>query len=503
MEPVHLGIDLGTSSVKVVALDSRGDELASDQLHYPISRPQPQWAEQDPHEWWQATSAAVKRLLAGAGGAWHVESVGLSGQMHGVALVDARGVPIRPAITWSDSRSGEQVARWARIMDPKRVERIAGMPMAAGMMAASLAWLKDHEPGVLAQARQALLPKDYLRFRLTGRFGTEPTDAAGSLLYDLRGGYVSAEITAALGIDPALFPVLGRTMQVAGRITSSAAVDTGLPEGVPVAFGGSDQAMAALALGIEDESLAAVALSSGGTAVKRTRSPLDAGHGLHVMPFVEPGTWFAMGVVLAAGLAIDWLNDDVFGEGREPAAISKLMAAAAGAPPGADGLIALPHLGGIRTPRADDTARGHLIGLGYNHGRPQLARAMIEGIAFSLLNSLSLMSAAGEPAREITLSGGAARFGVWREVISGVSGLPVRISSDLLHSAIGAAMAGAAAVGSPLPERGGRLEARIIPDPALVDRYASLAERFWHYDRLLDDTKRPTQPTLSNQEKTR
>lgn len=481
---VFIGVDLGTSSVKVVALDARGKELAASQVHYPISRPKPQWAEQDPEEWWAATCRAIREVI-GEQSSWRVEAVGLSGQMHGLTLVDEAGLVVRPAITWSDARSGEQVARWSARMDPARVEAITGMPIATGMMAASLAWLRDHEPIALLMAKAALLPKDYLRLRLTGSLGIEPTDAAGTLMFDIRRGCPSAEIADVLGLDGDFFPPLGETLSVAGVVTAAAARETGLPAGTPVAFGGSDQAMAALALGLEDERLAAVALSSGGTVVKRTGRPLDQGYGLHVMPFVAPDTWLAMGVVLAAGLAVDWLIGNLFRIGATTKAVSKLMIEAADVPPGADGLIVSPHLGGIRTPRADQSVRANFIGLGYNHGQAHVARAMIEGIGFSLCNSLRLMAEAGEPAREITLSGGAARFPAWRQVIAGIAGMPVRISSDLQHSAIGAAMAGASAVEQPLPSRRDCVEAVVNPEPALVETYARLAERYWAADAFL------------------
>lgn len=483
---VFIGIDLGTSSVKVVALDARGAELAVSQVHYPISRPKPQWAEQDPAEWWAATCRGIREITADQG-SWRVAAVGLSGQMHGLTLVDGAGAVVRPAITWSDARSDVEVASWSAKMDLSRVEAIAGMPIATGMMATSLAWLKGHEPEALLRAKAALLPKDYLRFRLTDSLGTEPTDAAGTLMFDIRRGCASTEIADALGLDVDLFPPLGETLSIAGVVSVVAARDTGLPAGTPVAFGGSDQAMAALALGLEDERLAAVSLSSGGTVVKRTGLPMDRGYGLHVMPFVAPDTWLAMGVVLAAGLAVDWLIGSLFRSDATTDSVSKLMVEAAHVPPGADGLIVSPNLGGIRTPRADQGVRASFIGLGYNHGQAHVARAMIEGIGFSLCNSLRLMAEAGEPASEITLSGGAARFPVWREVIAGIAGMPVRISSDLQHSAIGAAMAGASAVGQPLPSRRARVETVVSPEPAVVETYARLADRYWAADGLVTE----------------
>jgi xylulokinase len=282
----------------------------------------------------------------------------------------------------------------------------------------------------------------------------------------------------AVGHPIRLLPDAGPSLGLAGRITPEASRHTGIPAGVPVAYGGGDQAMAALALGLTDRSLAGVAISSGGTIFKCTSAPLGGEHGLHVMPYVRPHEWMAMGVVLAGGLAIDWLVGRLLGKEPTPRRISALMSEANAVPKGAEGLIASPHLGGTRTPVADESARAQLFGLGFQHGHAHVARALVEGVCLALSSCLESMQFAGDPAQELIVSGGGARFPLWRQTLADVTGLPVRVSSDLEHPALGAALTGAAAVGESvafMPAT--RIAMTIDPDPAVHDLYADIAKR--------------------------
>jgi xylulokinase len=282
----------------------------------------------------------------------------------------------------------------------------------------------------------------------------------------------------AVGHPVRLMPDAGPSLGLAGQVTPEAAQQTGIPAGVPVAYGGGDQAMAALALGLTDRSLAAVAISSGGTIFKCTSAPLGPEHGLHVMPYVRPHEWMAMGVVLAGGLAIDWLAGRLLGEEPTSKRISALMSEANSVPKGAEGLIASPHLGGTRTPVVEEGARAHLSGLGFQHGQAHVARALVEGVCVALCACLARMQFAGDPAQALIVSGGGARFPLWRQTLADVSGLPVRVSSDLEHPALGAALAGAAAVNEPVAfAPATRIAMTIEPDPAAGDIYADVAER--------------------------
>ena len=476
MEPIYIGIDLGTSSVKAVGLSPAGVVVALAQVRYPLLRPRPGWAEQDASAWWRATQEAVGEVLAA--GRFDVRAVALSGQMHGLVAVGKDARPVRPAIIWSDMRSAEQVAAWRALLDPSRVEFITGMPIAVGMLGVSLSWVKEHEPDVYDEISAVMLPKDYIRLLLTGVVAIEPTDAGGSLLFDIRHGVASADIMDAVGHPVRLLPDAGPTLGLAGRITREASRHTGIPADVPVAYGGGDQAMAALALGLTDRSRAAVAISSGGTIFKCTSAPLGPEHGLHVMPYVRPREWMAMGVVLAGGFAIDWLADRLLGKEPTSKRISALMSEANAVPKGAEGLVASPHLGGTRTPVVDEGARAHLSGLGFQHGQAHIARALVEGVCVALSSCLTSMQFAGDPAQELVVSGGGARFPLWRQTLADVTGLPVHVSSDLEHPALGAALAGAAAVSEPVAfTPATRIAMTIDPDPAAGGLYADIAKR--------------------------
>lgn len=474
----HLGIDLGTSSVKCVLLDDRAVVAATSQVRYGVRRDRPGWAEQDPDAWWSATVRAIGEALAAAPGQ-AIGSVGLSGQMHGVVLVGADGTHERPAIIWSDSRSSAEVEHWREQVGDELVASTCGMPIATGIAALSLTWLQRHEPEVLARTRWVMQPKDYLRLRLTGEPGIEPTDACASLLVGVDDLQPVPRFLELSGIAASMLPALVPTLATAGAVSAAASADTGLAAGTPVAAGGGDQAMAAFALGLDDFDRAAVAISSGGTTVLPTRrdartvAALGAGH--HVLAAADPGARLGMGVVLAAGLATQWLAHQLLQGAHSEAA---LLEAAGAIPPGAEGLVASPHLGGTRTPVVDGRALGGFIGIGYHHTPAHLMRGLVDGVALALAQSLEGMADDEVAPSEIVLSGGGARFPVWQRAIADASGLPVVLSSDLEHSALGAALAGAAAVGAELPfDARSRVRDRVEPEPSRVEAYRELAAR--------------------------
>jgi len=492
MREAFLGIDLGTSSVKAVLVDGLGAEIAVAQEPYGIDRSVPLRAEQDPEQWWRAASAVVQRTLRSVD--VRVMSVGLSGQMHGLVMLDEDDAPTRPAIIWSDSRAGDQLAKWSTALSPARVEQITGFPISLGMMGLSLTWVKDHEPAVYARTRTVMSPKDYLRLRLTGVRATEPTDAGGTLLYDIRQGAMSQEILSAVGLREDLFAPVVPTLSISGEVTASSADSTGLTKGTPIAAGGGDQAMAALALGLDDTTRAAVALSSGGTVFKRTAHPLDHSRGLHVLPDAVEGKWLAMGVVLSAGLGVNWVADRLLGKGASPQAVTELLTAADGVEAGSEGLLFSPHLGGVRTPKVDSEMRGAIVGLGFRHGSAHVARAMVEGVCIGLRHSLESMSDADVPVRELIVSGGLARFGVWRQTLADATGLPVHVSSDLEHSALGAAYAGAQAVGRPLGvDFSTRVSSTHEPNPRSETVYSELSNELRSVESFLAHRKEPLQ----------
>lgn len=469
MRRAWLGIDLGTSSVKCLVLDEDGLVVATAQERYGVSRPRPGWAEQDPEQWWQATIRATRAALAQLPAHVIVSGVGLSGQMHGVVLVDAADAPVRPAIIWADSRAIAEVADLREAIGDEQMERKTGFRPATGMAATSLLWLRRNEPQTLDTARFAFQPKDYIRLRLTGIAAVEPTDAGASLLFALGAEHPDPELTAAAGIDPALIPSSSATLAAAGAITDAAAAETGIPVGVPVAAGGSDQAMAALALGLDAPERAAVALSSGGTMI------VPAGErsvpvGLHTLAAAEPGNRLAMGVVLAAGLATDWVA-------KMAGSTAGFLLERAGEIEMDDALMALGDLGGTRTPIVDDAPQGAFSGLGYSHEPAHLMRATVESVAISLADALRAIDE--DAHASVVLSGGGTRFQVWRQAVADATGRPVIVSADLEHSAIGAALTAASASGATVSfdARSRVQDQPVHPDPRSVARLDAIRVR--------------------------
>lgn len=491
---VHLGIDLGTSSVKCALVSDAGVVVATSQVSYGIDRPHPGWAEQDPALWWSATAQAVQEVLA-----QHPEppaSVGLSGQMHAAVLVDEHGEPVRPAIIWPDARTASAISTWRDAVGDRFVTTNCGMPIAAGLAGVSLSWLAAHEPESLRRAASILQPKDWIRYRLTGDLALEPTDACASLLFSIVDERPIPELLSLAGVRAEQLPPMLPTLSVAGHVTSAAAAATGLPVGVAVSAGGSDQSMAAVALGLDRPDRAAIAISSSGTALvpveagTRSLERLSLHH--HVIAGAAAGSRLAMGVVLAAGLATRWLADDLL---MRTATEADLLHAADRIPPGADGLSANPHLGGTRTPIVDGRPQGAFVGLSFQHTPAHLMRAIVDGVAISLTDSVRAVQSASRPVQEIVLSGGGARFTTWHRAIADASGLPVVLSSDLDHSPIGAAVAGSHSTGHTVAFDGReRVQSRIEPD---AQRAAAFREaRALATDRgLLASSPATTSPT--------
>ncbi|ERG64268.1 hypothetical protein L332_07355 [Agrococcus pavilionensis RW1] len=471
---VHLGIDLGTSSVKCVLLSESGEVTAASQVAYGIDRPHPGWAEQDPELWWSATVDAVREVLV-RGGALP-SSIGLSGQMHGIVLLDERGLPVRPAIIWPDARTRAEAELWRTAVGDAQVTSRCGMPIASGLAGLSLTWLSKHEPAALAAASSVLQPKDWIRFRLTGALALEPTDACATLLFSIVDEQPVPELLALAGVSREQLPPMMATQSVAGEVTRRAADATGLRPGTPVAAGGGDQAMAAIALGLDRPERAAISISSSGTAVVPlelgTRSIATLSRTHHVIAGAHPGSRMAMGVVLAAGLATRWLAEDLL---QGLASEGELLEAADAILPGSEGLTANPHLGGLRTPVVDGRPQGAFLGLGFHHRPAHLMRAVVDGVALSLAQSV-LATPARSPVKEIVLSGGGSRFAVWHRAIADASGLPVVLSADVDHSPLGAALVGAIAAGQPVDfDSGARIRGRVEPDPVRAAAYRRVA----------------------------
>jgi len=437
---VLLGIDLGTSSLRAAVVDEGGHIRGLGQQEYGIDVPRPGWAEQQVDAWWGAAARATRQALQQAGVApATIRGIGLSGQMHGTVLVGAEGDAIAPAIIWADARSTGEAEGINGLLGTERLAAIAGNRVSPGFMAATLAWLGQHEPRLLGSAHYALLPKDYLRLRMTGEATAEPSDASASLLFDITKWQWSQVLVDAAGVDSRLLPPLVPSAAVAGRLQAAAAEELGLLPGMPVVAGAGDQAAQAVGNGVIEETEASSTIGTGGQILQPCRRPAaDSRLRVHCFCHAAPHTWYLMGAMLSAGLSLRWWRDILGLTG--PEAYASLGAEAAIVPPGAEGLLFLPYLLGERTPHMDADARGAFIGLTLRHGRGHLARAIMEGVTFALRDGLEVLSKLAPRPRRLVASGGGAKSRLWVQIQADVLGLPITTVVGEERAVVGAAM---------------------------------------------------------------
>jgi xylulokinase len=482
-----LALDLGTSAVKALLVAADGQVLGSGQVGYPIHHPAPGRAEQDPEEWWQAAGQAARQALAALPLGEKVAAIGLCGQMHGTILLDGQDRLLDPAVIWPDQRTLPQIEEVGMLVGLERLIELAGSPAAAGFQALTLRWFQQERPETWRRVRRALLPKDYLRFRLTGRFASDPSDACGTLLFDVRTRDWSGEITAALGIDPALLPPVQASDSVAGELLPQAAGFLGLPGGIPVVTGAGDTPAALLGAGVIDPQVLLLNISTGGqAALPVVEATVDrAGRAHTFCTALSPGEgqagWYLLGGTLSAGLSLRWLRDQVFGLPGEQAyeAMSDL---AEQVPPGARGLLFLPYLVGERTPHMDPQARGMFLGLTLQHGQAELVRAVMEGVVLALYEAYRVLLETGGAPHKLVLAGGGSRSFAWRQIVADVFDLPVHRLLVADQSAAGAALLAGAGTG--LFEAGeaarewARYDPPIDPNPWNHARYQELLPVF-------------------------
>jgi len=478
MMPYLLGLDIGASRTKGVLIDPDGRIVGSAAQDYPIAQPQPGWAEQEPELWWQAACVVTRGALAQAGlPASEVAGIGLSGQMHGTVLVDCAGHPTRPAIIWPDQRSVAEVRRVEQTMGLARLGRLAANRLAVGFTAASLLWLLNREPDRLAAADRVLLPKDYVRLRLTGRMATDVSDASATLLYDVVGRRWSQELLSEWKLPHWLLPEVLESAAVAGELLPAAGEALGLPPGIPVVAGAADQACQAVGSGLLDPGLASCTVGTGGQLLTPLVAPsYDRELRLHTFCHALPERWYSLAATLAGGLALRWFREQFC-----PAETSfeQLAGEAAGVPAGAEGLLFLPYLVGERTPHFDATARGAFVGLTLRHGRAHAARAIMEGVAFALRDGLEIMRALGPGPTQIITAGGGGASQPWQTILAGVFGLPARSALGAERTAVGAAFLAGLGIGlyaeaAEARARAVRYGPAIEPLPADVARYEEL-----------------------------
>ena len=479
----YLGIDVGTTAVKALVVDEIGAVVGEAESALEVSVPQPGWAEQEPSDWWQGTVDAARAACAQAG-IRDVGSIGLSGQMHSSVLLDRADRVVRPAILWNDVRTTAQCRFITDRLGKTGLRRLVGNPALEGFTAPKLLWVRDEEPGLFDQTRTVLLPKDYVRLLMTGEKATEPSDAAGTLLFDVRRGCWSAEMLAALQLDPAMLPPVRGSSGVTGRLTQAAAAELGLRRGTPVVGGGADNAAAAVGSGVVGQGALQTSIGTSGAVVAPIERPrVDPGMRIHSFNHAVPDTWYLMGVVLSAGAALAWFRRALAGQGGRPPTYDELIAEAVGIPPGADGLTFLPYLTGERTPHADSNARGVFAGMHAGHHRGHLVRAVLEGVTFALRDSLELMRRLGVDAEDAVAVGSGARSAVWRQMQADVLGVPVVTVAPSGGAPYGAAVLAAAGSGrftsveEACREWIRQLD-RLEPSPAAAAAYGQAYERY-------------------------
>jgi xylulokinase len=426
-----LGLDVGTSGARAVAVDETGEVVAEASSEYPLHSPRPGWTEQDPEDWWEGAKEALAKVAAGV----EVVGLGLTGQMHGSVFLDDSGAVIRPALLWNDQRTQAQCRTITGAVGEERLIELAGNPALTGFQAPKILWLRDEEPDNYSRVSSVLLPKDYIRLRLTGERATDASDAAGTLLLDVKERGWSAEILDALEIPPEWMPEVYEGPESTGELRRDVAQELGLPQGIPVAAGGGDNAAAAVGVGVVESGFLSSSVGTSGVlfAASEGFTPDPSGR-VHAFCHAVPGEYHLMGVTLSAGGSLQWWRD------ATDRNYDDLVQAASRIEPGAEGLLFLPYLSGERTPHLDPRARGAFVGLTARHGVPHMTRAVMEGVVFSLRDSLEVMRELGTEVGQVRATGGGARSSLWRQLQADVYGLPIHRTTADEGPAHGAAL---------------------------------------------------------------
>ena len=444
-----LGLDLGTTSARAVLTGRDGRILATHAADYPMDTPRPGWAEQDPGAWERAALEALRACVRAAPNPAVIRGIGLTGQMHGATLLDERDQSIRPAILWCDQRTSAQRQAIERQTGLSEVIARTANPPLEGFTAPKLLWVREHEPAAYARIRRVLLPKDFIRLRLTGDAATDMADASGTALFDVAKREWSEAMARDLAIPLEWLPRVVESPEPAGALTADAAQALGLPAGLPVSGGAGDQAAGGVAAGIVTEGDALVTIGSSGVVfVAGDRPRIDPAGRVHTFCHALPNAWHVMGVTQGAGISLRWIRDTLGAPdvgGGDP--YDALTSEAASSPAGSRGLIWLPYLQGERTPHLDPNARGVLFGLSTAHQRGDVVRAVLEGVAFSLRDGLEIIQELGLPARRVKIAGGGARSPLWRQIVADVLGLPISLEPEDRGPAFGAALLAGVAVG--------------------------------------------------------
>jgi len=450
---LFLGIDVGTTGLKALLVDETGRVIDQATQEYPLLAPRPLWLEQNPADWW---SAAVKtlRLISGRQKLrGNLLSIGLTGQMHGSVFLDREGNVIRPAILWCDQRTGAEVKEIEKLVGKKRINQITGNPVFTGFTAPKILWLRKNEPAAYQKIAKILLPKDYLRYRLTGEFASEVTDNSGTSLFNVETRKWSPEILKKLQINPGWLAPVFESPDITGKITAETANSTGLPSGTPVVAGAGDQAASGCGNGVVSNGIISATLGTSGVVFAFSDKVLkDSAGRIHTMCHAVPGTWHLMAVSLSSGGSLRWFRDNFCREEISEAKIKDtdpyeiMTAAAAKISTGSEGLLFLPYLTGERTPHANPLARAIFFGATSRHTKAHFIRAILEGVTFGLRDGIEIMENLGLPIRQVRISGGGARSDLWCQIMADIFGKELVRTENPDTTALGSAILAAAGV---------------------------------------------------------
>lgn len=448
-----LGIDVGTSGTKAIVVDASGVVAGVGHGGYAPTMPRSGWSEQPPEDWWTGSQVAIQAACRDAScDPSEIEAIGLTGQMHGLVTLDASMCPIRPAILWNDGRSQSICDDVESELGIDRLLAATGNRMLAGFTAPKLLWMRKHEPDAYALVEKVLLPKDWIRWKLTGELSTDVSDASGTAVFDCEHRRWATDLLDELELPRSWWPDAAESIEVTGRVTDEVSTETGLRPGIPVVAGAGDQAASAVGTGLVREGMIGAALGTSGVIFAPTERwrPMADGN-LHAFCHAVPGTWHLMGVMLSGAGSLDWFRSAVTPDLQDhPDAFAEIERLAAEVPAGAEGVMFMPYLSGERTPHADTDARGGFIGLDKRHHRGHLARAVFEGVTHGLADCLDLVRDADVRADVVRLSGGGVKSPLWRQLCADLFDLPVATTTTTEGTAYGAAIL--AAVGGGLGE---------------------------------------------------
>ncbi|MEO6965622.1 MAG: xylulokinase [Acidobacteriaceae bacterium] len=449
---LFLGIDVGTGGTRAVLINASGKVVASrDAEHAPFQSAFPGWAEQDPEDWWRATQQSIRAVLAAAAcKPADIAAIGLTGQMHGAVLLDVEGNVLRPSLIWCDTRSAPQCDWLHAKLGRERVIELTCNPALPNFTLTKILWVREHEPQVFARIAHILCPKDYIRFRLSGVYAMDVQEASGTLLLDVTHRRWSQSMAEASGVPMEWLPQLFESAEICANLSGPAAAETGLQAGTPIVAGAGDQGVGAVGMGILKPGSVSATIGTSGVVFAATDQPVRDPLGrLHTFCHAVAGRWHVMGVTQAAGLSLRWFRDAISaGAQGAPASYEQLMALAASAPAGSDGVFWAPYLFGERTPHLDPEVRAAFVGLSASHGQAHLVRAVLEGVAYSLRDTFTLFGELGIPVRGVRLGGGGARGALWRQIQADVYGRSVELLVAEEGAAYGAALLAAVGVGA-------------------------------------------------------